>query len=213
MLSARAAKCGVSGLGRRKGALRSISFAMTRSRRATVATALERVFTNSGNAPNVGLVAWWSTVPARLRAPSVRFQRNPGSLLPRWASTYIDCADENYTREIRRHAHADRPAFTRWPAAFVRPSPTSHASELRPTDGVPPVWAGCRWDDPCFSLRQFSTLRDRGECRTRARWSRFRFRQRISSRSLRPPDVRPARPPAAAPSAAPSLASPRSSVP
>src|SRR6266567_670100 len=34
MLSARAAKCLVSGLGRWKGAFRSISFAMTRSRRA-----------------------------------------------------------------------------------------------------------------------------------------------------------------------------------
>src|SRR6267378_88676 len=45
MLSARAAKCVVSGRGRRKGAFRSISFAMTRSRRATAATALERVFT------------------------------------------------------------------------------------------------------------------------------------------------------------------------
>src|SRR5882762_10425939 len=48
MLSARAAKCGVSGRGRRKGAFRSISFAMTRSRRATSATAVEMVFTSLG---------------------------------------------------------------------------------------------------------------------------------------------------------------------
>src|SRR2546426_11079954 len=49
MLSARAAKCRVSGLGSRKGALRSISFAMTRSRRATSVTAVEKVFTTWGN--------------------------------------------------------------------------------------------------------------------------------------------------------------------
>jgi len=47
----------VSGLGRRKGAFRSISFAMTRSRRATSATALEKVFTTWGNATLEGLVA------------------------------------------------------------------------------------------------------------------------------------------------------------
>src|SRR6266536_1000379 len=65
MLSARAAKCGVSGLGRRKGALRSISFAMTRSRRATAATAVEKVFTRWGNAPLVGLVASLAAVTTR----------------------------------------------------------------------------------------------------------------------------------------------------
>ena len=50
-------KVRVSGLGRRKGAFRSISFAMTRSRRATSATAVEKVFTKSGNATHEGLVA------------------------------------------------------------------------------------------------------------------------------------------------------------
>src|SRR6267154_212166 len=58
MLSARAAKCVGSGRGRRKGALWSISFAMTRSRRATSATAVEKVFTEWGNATHEGLVAY-----------------------------------------------------------------------------------------------------------------------------------------------------------
>src|SRR5919108_6095664 len=49
MLSARAAKCRLSGRGRRKGTWRSMSFAMTRSRRATSATALENVFTTWRN--------------------------------------------------------------------------------------------------------------------------------------------------------------------
>src|SRR5436190_16335341 len=61
MLSARAAKCRVSGRGRRKGTFRSISFAMTRSRRATSATAVEKVFTTWRNATHEGLVARWST--------------------------------------------------------------------------------------------------------------------------------------------------------
>jgi len=114
-------------------------------------------------------------------------------------------AHEILCRQTRRHAHAERPAITGWPPAVVWPSPTSNAGQLWPADGVPPVWTGRRCDDPRYPVRQFSTLRHHRDCRHCAWRSGSRFRQRISSRSIRPPDFRFDRSAAAAPSAAPSL--------
>src|SRR6266550_3988377 len=122
-------------------------------------------------------------------------------------------AHEILIRQVSRYHAAERPDVAGWPAPVMRPSPASNADELRATDGVPPVSAGRRCNDPRYPVRKFSVLRDHGARSGHARWSRFHLRTRVPHCRLRGLDPRPGRPKSTAPSTSPSLASPKRSVP